>query len=302
VEVLLPAERIAEAAKVRAVFATWEATLSRFRANSELAALNRRAGEPVVVSALFFEVLQTALAAARATGGLYDPTLLRQIIRVGYDRSFDDLPAVMGAAPELGGPGGSWRWIQIDAARRCVTVPRGDGLDFGGIAKGMAVDAALRELGASGVERALVNAGGDLAVLGLPSGGDAWPIAVPGVGRTYTLPLRSGAVATSGIARRHWRQGERERHHLLDPRTGEPAASGLWSATVVAGRCAQAEVAAKVAFVLGVEAGARWIGERRLAGVLVRADGQARVAGAWPTAILGTSATEPADQAREAGG
>jgi thiamine biosynthesis lipoprotein len=302
VEVLLPAERLDAAAGVRALFATWEAALSRFRTDSELSALNRRAGESVAVSPLLFEVLETALAAARATGGLYDPTLLRQIIRVGYDRSFDDLPTLVGGAPGLSVPGGSWRLIQIDTTRRRVTLPRGDGLDFGGIAKGMAVDAALRRLEASGVETALVNAGGDLAVLGVPRGLDAWPIAVPGVAESWTLPLRSGAVATSGVARRHWRQGERERHHLLDPRTGEPAVSGLWSVTAVAGRCARAEVAAKVAFVLGEEAGARWISEQRLAGVLVRADGHSRAAGAWPASILETP-TRPAEPAsREVAG
>ena len=294
VEVVLPTARRAEAARVRALFETWEATLSRFRPDSELSALNRQAGRPVTVSPLLLEVLTTAIAAARATGGLYDPMLLRQMLRVGYDRSFDDLPAVVGVAAGPVVLGGAWRLIQIDPERRRVTLPRGDGLDFGGIAKGMAVDAALRELAACGVERALVNAGGDLAVLGTPPGLDAWPIAVPGTDREWALPLRSGAVATSGIARRHWRQGARERHHLLDPRSGEPAMSALWSVTVVAGRCAQAEVAAKVAFVMGAEAGARWIGERALAGVLVGADGRACAAGSWPVGMLETPGEAPA--------
>ena len=64
---------------------------------------------------------------------------------------------------------------------------------------------------------ALVNAGGDLAVLGLPPTVGQWPIAVPGRERFWTIPLHSGAVATSGIAHRHWWQGNTLRHHLLDP-------------------------------------------------------------------------------------
>ncbi len=146
----------------------------------------------------------------------------------------------------------------------------------------MAVDAALAGLRRLGIDAALVNAGGDLAVCGLPPGADAWPIVVAGQESSHTLPLHHGAVATSGVARRRWRQGREERHHLLDPRTGAPARSGLWSATVVAARCAQAEVAAKAAFVLGPVAGAEFLRTRGLAGLLIGDDGACRRVGAWP--------------------
>src|SRR5439155_22588655 len=131
----------------------------------------------------------------------------------------------------------------------------GVGLDLGGIAKGMAVDAALARLRALGVDAALVNAGGDLAVHGRLPGGTAWPVVVQGRRAPQTVLLERGALATSGIARRRWQQGQQSRHHLLDPRTGLPAQSGLLSITVVAARCVQAEVAATAAFVLGPQEG-----------------------------------------------
>jgi thiamine biosynthesis lipoprotein len=109
----------------------------------------------------------------------------------------------------------------------------------------MAVDAALERLRLNGIGTAMVNAGGDLAVLGLPPDAEQWPVAVPGQHHLWTIPLRRGSIATSGIARRHWWQGQTLRHHLLDPRTGLPAQSDLWSVTVIADRCEQAEVAAK---------------------------------------------------------
>jgi FAD:protein FMN transferase len=164
-----------------------------------------------------------------------------------------------------------------------VTLPAAIKLDFGGIAKGMAVDAALERLRQSGVSHAMVNAGGDLAVLGLPPAAEQWPVAVPGQEQFWTIPLRHGAVATSGIAHRHWWQGNTLRHHLLDPRTGLPAQSDLWVVTVVTDRCEQAEVAAKVAFILGSRQGAAFLRRHRIAGLLVREDGTWDTVEPWPT-------------------
>jgi FAD:protein FMN transferase len=284
---LLPAAGAADgAAAVRALFAEWERRLSRFLPDSELSRLNRRSGEPVQVSPLLFAVLTTAVSAARATGGIFDPTLLRQLVRVGYDRSFEEMPPLVPASPAVLHPGGGWQGLRMDATQRRVTLPAGVEVDLGGIAKGMAVDAALARLGELGITSGLVNAGGDLALLGSPPGGEEWPIAVPGRDAGWTVPLRRGAMATSGIAHRRWRQGTRRRHHLLDPRTGAPAESGLWSVTVVAGRCEQAEVAAKVAFILGPESGAEWLRARGLAGLLVCEDGAWQVAGPWPAHLM----------------
>lgn len=274
---------------VRTLFAEWEQVLSRFLPESELSRLNQRAGEPVVVGDLLYEVLATALTAAQATQGVYDPALLDQLMRVGYDRTFDDLSTERSERFDPifpGEPGGGWRGIRVDPLRRSVTLPAGIKLDFGGIAKGMAVDAALKNLRTNGIEYALVNAGGDLAVLGLPASVQSWQIAVPGQQKSWTIPLLSGAVATSGIAHRHWWQGKTLRHHLLDPRTGLPAESDLWSVTVVADRCEQAEVAAKVAFILGSRKGADFLRKYQIAGLLVCADGTWSTVEPWPVHLM----------------
>ena len=123
-------------------------------------------------------------------------------------------------------------------------------------------------------------------MLGLPPAAEQWPIAVPGRERCWTIPLHSGAVATSGIAHRHWWQGQTLRHHLLDPRTGLPAQSDLWSVTVVADRCEQAEVAAKVAFILGSRQGADFLRRHRIAGLLVREDGTWESVEPWPAHLM----------------
>lgn len=287
IDLLLPENQVEQGTRiVRDLFAEWETVLSRFIADSELSRLNAAAGTPVAVSDLLYNVLATALTAARATGGVYDPAMLDQLEKIGYDRTFDAIRPGDFDPIIPGEPGGRWRGIKVNPIYREVTLPHGIKLDFGGIVKGMAVDAALERLDEYGIRAALVNAGGDLAVLGHPPTEGVWSIAVPGRERYWPLPLHHGAVATSGIARRHWQQGNVLRHHLLDPRTGLPAQSDLWSVTVVADRCEQAEVAAKVTFILGSRQGAEFLRRYAIAGLLVREDGTWQSVEPWPIDIM----------------
>lgn len=287
ISLLLPEQQAEQGVQiVRTLFAEWEEALSRFIPESELSQLNEQAGKPVAVSDLLYTVLATALNAAQATEGIYDPAMLEQLVRVGYDRTFDELPKVSFAPLLPEEPGGGWRGIRVDTIRRCVTLPVGIKLDFGGIAKGMAVDATLKQLYTSGIRSAMVNAGGDLAVLGLPRDSEHWQIAVPGRNQYWSIPLHHGAIATSGISHRQWWQGETFRHHILNPRTGLPAQSDLWSVTVVADRCEQAEVAAKVAFILGSQKGADFLRKHHIAGLLVREDGTWETVEPWSAHIM----------------
>jgi len=283
ISLILPEKDLQRGEKlVKTLFIHWEHTLSRFLPQSELSELNQLAGNAVMVSELLFTVLCESLAAARATDGLYDPTLLNQLVHLGYDRTFDELPAVLPAAEHPASQGGRWRDIQVDHTLRLVTLPAGVGVDFGGIAKGMAVDTALEQLRLEGIQTALVSAGGDLAVLGVPPREKQWSLEIQGKTCSWVIPFRHGTLATSGVARRHWRQGTQVRHHLIDPRTGLPAQSELWSVTVAAARCEQAEVAAKVAFLLGVEQGSEFLRRHALSGVLVQEDGSWTAVGPWP--------------------
>lgn len=278
------AEVTAEALRLtRDLFAEWEQTLSRFRAESELSRLNMAAGFRRAVSPLLLKTLVAAPEAARATRGVYDPTVQQRMVEIGYDRSFEEiasqLPPSMYAQPAATG---GWRQIEIDESRHMVRLPAGVGLDFGGIGKGLAVDAALDLLEQRGLAPALLNAGGDLAVRGLPTGEQHWPITVPGKDEAWVIGLEHGAVATSGVDRRRWMQGKRARHHLIDPRTGEPAESGMWSVTAIAATCARAEVAAKTALILGPREGAGFIDEIHLGALMIADAGEWNVVGTWP--------------------
>ena len=163
---------------------------------------------------------------------------------------------------------------------RPCTLPAGSGLDLGGLAKGMAVDAALRLLVNAGLPYGAVNAGGDLAVHGLPPGQDAWPVELEG-GMERTVTLDSGALATSSVLRRRWSVDGFIRHHLLDPRTGLPVHNELAQASVAAATCGQAEVAAKAALLMGPVAAADFIDRHGLSALLITHRGEELRLGAW---------------------
>ncbi|HKJ00293.1 MAG TPA: FAD:protein FMN transferase [bacterium] len=200
--------------------------MTRFSPDSEIGRVNATAGRMLPVSALTAEVVSTAVALARASDGRFDPGLGMPEAAWGfYDHR---------APRHL--PGG---WARPAPAWRALRLERRDGVphlgvadpsvqvDLGGIAKGYGVDRAIEVLRAAGVEHALVEAGGDLRALGPRPDGTPWRIGVRHPRRPgqvlAVLPLRDGAVATSGDYENFFvRDGERYAH-LLDARSGRPA-------------------------------------------------------------------------------
>ncbi len=257
-----------------------EARWSRFRPTSELCRLNAAAGAPVVVSQSTFSLIARAVDAWRDTGGRYDPTVLAALEAAGYDRDFDAVvPAGEdeAATPHPAVPGCGD--VELDDLVRAVRLPPGVALDLGGIGKGAAADevsAQLLDAGLPGVTGVLVNLGGDLRARGDAPPPHGWVVDVDdplGTGATGLLAFGEGAIATSTRLRRSWTRGARTLHHLIDPRTGEPADSGLASVTVVAGEAWRAEVLAKAAFVAGADDGRALVEAAEAAGLFVTDDG-----------------------------
>ena len=265
-------------------FEGWEQQLSRFRTDSELSTLNRSQGRPVKVSQELWDVVALALEAARQSQGLVTPTLLDALEGAGYDRSFDALPKSEDVPTKSDQRQPSTLIMDTDPAKviirdpqqRIIRLATGSRLDLGGVGKGWAADQTARRLAAIGP--ALVDAGGDIAVSGPRATGEPWMIDVanPFISdqNLQSLLITSGGVATSGRDYRRWQRGGRWYHHIIDPRTGHPAITDVVSATIVAPTTSQAEVAAKVALILGSDDGLAWLEARsELAGLLVLEDG-----------------------------
>jgi thiamine biosynthesis lipoprotein len=158
------------------------------------------------------------------------------------------------------------RWREVRLAGRVLSRPLGVALDLNGVVKSLAVDAAAALIDDEG----FVSAGGDIAVRGpvdvaLPHGG--------------AIRVIEGGLATSGTASRG--------AHLVDPRTGEPSDSPWEQVTASGSSCLAADVAAKVAFLLGAE-GPEWLDERHIPGRFVALDGEIVETSQWRGALACT--------------
>jgi thiamine biosynthesis lipoprotein len=255
---------------VERLFQQNEARLSRFRPESELSRLNRDARTDVLVSTNLYGVLEAARWAWEATGGFYNPAILPALERVGYDRTFEQIvdvarsgtfrqsapQDVAGSACPPAAP------FDLDRNRRAIRRSSTTRLDLGGIGKGWSVDRAADDLHRVGPF--LLNAGGDLYAHGYPDGtGRGWSIEIEDPLRPEQSALRirlaNRALATSSIARRRWVQAGSMQHHIIDPRTGQPAQTDSLSVSVIATRTMIAEVHAKVALILGVAEGLAYL-------------------------------------------
>ena len=247
--------------RARARIDDLERRWSRFLPDSEVSRLNASPpGRPCPVSAETALLLARAATARRLTGGRFDATVLPAVVRAGYDRAV----AGVAIAPRAGAATG--------------------GFDPGGIGKGLAADLVVEELMAAGAAGACVNLGGDLRVAGLPpdDGKPPWVIAVEdpfGDGGPHDplvrLGLNRGAVATSSCLKRAWPGDDGSpRHHLIDPRTGEPAASDAVAATVVAGTAWRAEALATAAVIAGVDEGLVLLEASGVTGLVVDSNGR----------------------------
>ncbi len=253
-----------------------EARLTRFSDTSELAALNRSAGNWFDASEELFDLVRESRDYFDQTNGLFDPSILDALERAGYDKSMDEIraqnpePAVstptpklyagMGAASADASPAvlirtaSDFRRVEFDEARGAIRLPPGMRIDLGGIAKGWIAESAALLL-ADYADAGVVDAGGDMFMVGLPQNENAWQVEIedPRDANATLAVLRipPGAVATSSIAKRRWQQRGRIQHHLIDPRLGAPAETDWLSVTVIAPHTTTAEVFAKALLIAG---------------------------------------------------
>lgn len=236
-------------------FAELDAMMSDYQPSSELNRWVARAGQgAVAVSPELFEVLRAAKRVSALSEGAFDVTaapvvhLWRESRRAG---SLPDSSALEEARDRV-----DWRQIRLDPVHRTVEIlRRGIQVDLGGIAKGYACDQAIEAMTDHGVDRAMVEAGGDIAVSGPPPGTKGWRITVRGLDGE-ALVLAHQAVSTSGDAEQFVEVGGVRYSHIVDPRTGLGLTHRL-QATVVARRGIVTDPLATALCVLGRGAGDR---------------------------------------------
>lgn len=253
---------------------------SSFRADSELAELNRSAGREVQITPLLLGHLAAGLRAAEATDGAVDPTVGEVLVALGFTGDARAERLEVRSVP-------GYRMVSLDRAAGTARLGRGVRLDLGATAKALAADqaaaAAHRATGAG----VIVSLGGDLAIAGPPPDG-GWRVRVtddhrsPASAPGQWISLAEGGLATSSTTVRRHRQGEEIVHHVIDPATARPARAHFRTVSVAAASCLDANIASTAALVRG-EPAAKWLEALRLPSRLVGIDGCVRHLAGWPT-------------------
>lgn len=257
-----------------------EARCTRFDQRSELMQLTGRAGVPVPASAILYEAVRFALMLAEETGGAFDPTVGHRMEARGFNREHRTGEIVRSRIAQEDDV--SHRDVRLDPDRRTITLLRPLTLDLGAVAKGLAVDAAAREL--EPFKDFAIDAGGDLYLGGSNPRGEAWCVGIRHPRRDdeliASLRVSNQAVCTSGDYERRtpsagqYDHGQNDDgrndagHHILDPRTGATA-QAVASATVVASGAMLADALATAVFVLGPEDGIELLNRLGVDGLIV---------------------------------
>lgn len=231
--------------------------MSDYLETSELMRLCRKAGgDPVPVSDDLFTVLSRAQEVSRRSEGAFDVTI-GPVVRMWRRARFrKTLPTDEQRAEALALVG--FDKMKLDADKKTVhLIKEGMKLDLGGIAKGYAADQALLVLKKQGLTRALVAAGGDIAVSDAPPGEPGWKVGIAPLDDPESEPkrfvvLKYGAVSTSGDAEQYIEIGGVRYSHIADPKTGLGLV-GRMSATVVAKDGTTADSLTKVVAILGAK-------------------------------------------------
>ena len=248
----------AASATLQRQFATQHAAWHAWQPGSELVELNRHLalGESMAVSAELRAMLHEAQRLSELSGGRFQPAIGRLIALWGFHAdaparaappSAEQIAALLAERPRMSDL--SFDDDRVGSRNRAVQ------LDLGGFAKGVAVDRALARLRALGIEAAIVNAGGDLGVIGRP-GARPWQIGIRdprGEGVLASVTLEDGErLFTSGDYERFFASEASRYSHIIDPASGQPAAGAI-SVTVIHRDGGAADAAATALLVAGPE-------------------------------------------------
>jgi FAD:protein FMN transferase len=259
--------------------------LSHYNPDSLVSEINRRgASSKVPVGKELFDLLRDSVSISRSSNGAFDVTIRPVSNLWGFDKG-GVVPDDYNIRDKLKLVG--YKEIDLDESTLSVGLGiKGMSIDLGAIAKGWAVDQAIEKIMSHGIRNAIVDAGGDLRLIGGRPGKDSWRIGVQHPREQGTLlatfGLRDTAIVTSGDYERFFVVDGVRYHHILDPATGQPA-RGCQSVTVLAATAAEADACATAAFVLGPEKGLTFLRSRPgVRGVIVGADGSLH----WSDAAL----------------
>lgn len=234
--------------------------MSAFKPDSDISKLNRNAGQAVtILSHETLALLCMAKKFSELSDGAFDITVRPLIELWGIGKKTNFIPAQneIDQVTKLV----NYQDIAIDEKKSTAYLKQsGQAVDLGGIAKGYAADEVKRILIEGGVTSALINLGGNVLTIGLRPDKTNWRIGIqnpmlPTGQYLGMLSIANQTIVTSGSNERFFIKDGVRYHHILDPRTGKPAGSGLLSVTAVCDSSVKADALTTTLFVLGMERG-----------------------------------------------
>ena len=244
-------------------------------ANSDIQKLNNNAGKDwVTLSDETLNVLTQAQSVSEKSGGAFDVTIAPISRLWDFDDELNEVPdsdLITSLLPYV-----NYSLLRIDETEQTASLKNlGMAVDLGSVGKGAACDAAVRAYEEAGAKAAIIAVGGSVGVYGEKSSGKPWSVAVRdpnGDGSLGSVTLAEGFVSTSGSYEKYFEQDGVLYHHLLDPKTGYPAESGLVSVTVVAKSGVLSDALSTACFVLGREDGMKLLEEFDAEGIFINSD------------------------------
>lgn len=220
------------------VFRDLEEHFSIYSGKSEISFINHHCGKTVKTTVKMLAIVQYAIQLAEDTNGLFNPLVGFATLKNGRGKKID---------------AHSFREIKIDPQQSTIHIPAGTALDLNSIIKGLAIDGAMACLQE---DNAMIEAGGDILVKGLPPGFDSWQIGIRNPqdpAKIITvIKLKSGAICTSGGYFRKQQAKEENRHHLVNPRNNQEQNIAT-SMTVIAPTAQQADALSTAAYFMGAD-------------------------------------------------
>ncbi|MCR5485578.1 MAG: FAD:protein FMN transferase [Clostridiales bacterium] len=221
---------------------------------SEVYKLNSSGGKPVKADDDLLTPLKVSLDVSEKSGGALDVTVFPVVKAWGFISKEYTVPTDNKLASLLK----NVDWSSVKISEDSVSVPENAEIDLGAVAKGYASERAAETLISKGVKSAVISLGGNVRTVGTKPDGSKWNVAVvdptePGTKTVGTLKLGETSVVTSGGYQRYFEKNGKRYHHIIDPKTGRPAESGLISVTVVCDDGTYADALSTALFVLGLD-------------------------------------------------
>lgn len=233
---------------------------SVFKQTSEISKINQMAGERAVfVNEVTFQVLKRAQYFSNLSQGAFDATIFPAVQLWGIMNENPKIPSMhkCEAVKKLV----NYKQLILDEKEQTAfLLKKGQAIDLGGIVKGYAGDRVRERLMQSGVTSALLNLGGTILTIGNKKDGSSWKVGIQNPLKKRgdivgSVQLNQDVLVTSGVNERFFIKDGKRYHHILDPRTCEPARTGVLSVTMAGGSGIDLDAMATTMFVLGVEKG-----------------------------------------------